>query len=231
MQEHLRNLTRRILDAQEEERKEISRELHDEIAQVLTAINVRLSALKLEASRNGKGLRGKIANTQRLVNRSVEIIHRFARELRPAMLDNLGLNPALRAYLQLHGKRAGIPVEFTTVADVERLPNRKRTVLYRVAQEALTNVIRHAHARHVAVRIRKASGAIVMEVRDDGAAFDVRRILSSKKLKRLGLIGMRERVEMVGGSFAVESVRGKGTLVQARIPLNGARHRPGAGSK
>ncbi len=231
MQAHLRHLTRQILMAQEEERKEISRELHDDIAQVLTAINVRLAALKLEASRNVKGLRGKIATTQRLVERSVEIVHRFARELRPALLDNLGLNAALRAYVQRFIKRSNISVRFTTVTAVEQLTNHKRTVLYRVAQEALTNVMRHANAKRASLTLKKVSGNIVMNVRDNGNAFDIGRILSSKKFKRLGLIGMRERLEMVGGTFTVKSVQGKGTLVQAIVPENAFKHGSNGGLK
>jgi signal transduction histidine kinase len=225
MQVHLRHLSHQILLAQEEERKEISRELHDDIAQVLTSINVRLASLKLEATRDAKGLKGKIAHTQRLVKRSVEIVHRFARELRPALLDNLGLNPALRAYVQQYIHKSGIPVQFTAVSAVDGLTNRKQTVLYRVAQEALTNVARHAHAHHVTIRIKKVREVIVMEIHDDGNAFDVQ-ILATKKFKRLGLIGMRERMEMVGGSFTIESLRGKGTTIQASLPLSGGRLLP-----
>ncbi len=149
MQEHLRRLSHQILSAQEEERKKISRELHDEIGQTLTAINVKLATLKKEATVNTKGLKKKIASTQRLVEKSMNIVHRFARELRPPLLDDLGLIPALHSFMKGFTKRTGIPVHFTAFAAVEQLDSDKRTVLYRVAQEALTNVAKHAHASRV----------------------------------------------------------------------------------
>ena len=114
LQEQLRHLSRQILPAQEEERKRISRELHDEIAQILTGINVRLAALKMEATVNTKGLKRKIARTQRLVEKSVDIVHRFARELRPAVLDDLGLIPALHSFMKDFAKRTGIRIHFTS---------------------------------------------------------------------------------------------------------------------
>ena len=220
MQEQLRQLHRQVLLAQEEERKAISRELHDEIAQTLAAINIHLAALKIEAAVNTKGLSKKIANTQRLVERSVKIVHRFARELRPTVLDDLGIIPATHTYLKDFMKRTSIHVQFTAFAGVEQLNGTKRTVLFRVAQEALTNVAQHAEATHVKVYIKKVAAGICMEVHDNGKGFDVERLRFSKKNKRLGLIGMRERVEMVGGSFNVESDSEAGTSIIARIPLD-----------
>ena len=220
MQEQLRHLSRQVLLAQEEERKEISRELHDEIAQTLAGINIHLAALKIEAVANTKGLSKKIANTQRLVERSVKIVHRFARELRPTVLDDLGLIPALHSYMKDFSKRTGIQVEFTAFAGVERLNSTKRTVLYRVAQAALANIAQHAQANRIKVHIKKIASAVCMEVNDDGISFEVSRVLLAKTNKRLGLIGMRERVEMVGGIFKVKSAPGKGTTIQANIPFN-----------
>ena len=220
MQEQLRHLSRQILLTQEEERKEISRELHDEISQTLAGINVHLAALKVEAAVNTKGLSKKIASTQRLVERSVKIVHRFALELRPTVLDDLGIIPALHSYMKDFTKRTGIHIQFTAFAGVEQLNSTKRTVLFRVAQAALANVAQHAHATRVKVNIKKLSGAICMEINDDGKSFEVERVLFTKRNKRLGLIGMRERVEMVGGSFSIESAPGKGTTVQAQLPFN-----------
>jgi signal transduction histidine kinase len=219
MQEQLRHLSHQILWAQEEERKQISRELHDEIAQTLAGINVYLAALKTDATGNRGSLIRNIARTQRLVEKSVDIVHRFARELRPALLDDLGLIPALHSFLNAYTKRTRIHIRFTAFAGVERLNGNKRTVLYRVAQEALTNVARHARANRVEVSLRKFPGAVRMEIRDDGKSFRVDRVLSAKKNRHLGLLGMRERVEMVGGSFSVESEPGKGTTIHAQIPV------------
>ena len=220
MQEQLRHLSRQILLTQEEERKEISRELHDEIAQTLAGINVHLAALKVEAASSTKGLSKKIALTQRLVERSVNIVHRFALELRPTVLDDLGIIPALHSYMKDFSKRTGIHIQFTAFAGVEELTSTKRTVLFRVAQAALANVAQHAAAARVKVNIKRLPRGICMEINDNGKAFDVERVLFAKRNKRLGLIGMRERVEMVGGSFSIESAPGKGTIVLAQIPFN-----------
>jgi signal transduction histidine kinase len=220
MQEQLRHLSRQLLLTQEEERKQISRELHDEIAQTLTGINVHLATLKMEAAVSTEGLKTKIVRTQRLVEKSVNIVHRFARELRPTLLDDLGLIPALHSFMKGLTKRTGLRIRFTAFAGVERLNSAKRTVLYRVAQSALANVAQHAHASRVNVSIRKLPGAVRMELHDNGNGFEVERVLFAKRHKRLGLLGMRERVEMVGGSFAVESAPGKGTTIRALIPVN-----------
>ena len=219
MQEQLRRLSRQILSAQEEERKEISRELHDVIAQTLTGINVRLAALKKEAAVNTMTLGRNIASTQRLVEKSVNIVHQFARELRPAVLDDLGLIPALHSFMKNFTARTGVHADLTAFAEVEKLEMARRTVLFRVAQEALTNVARHAKASRAEVSIQKLDGAARMEIKDDGQSFQVERILHSKGDKRLGLLGMRERVEMVGGAFCVESAPGQGTTVRVEMPF------------
>jgi signal transduction histidine kinase len=219
LQEQLRRLSRQVLSAQEEERKEISRELHDVIAQTLTGINVRLAALKKEAAINTKGLDRNIARTQKLVEKSVNIVHQFARELRPAVLDDLGLIPALHSYMKHFIERSGVRAHLRAFADVEHFDTAKRTVLYRIAQESLTNVARHAKASRVEVSIRKLHNAVCMEIKDDGRSFQVERKLNGSGNKRLGLLGMRERVEMVGGTFCVESAPGHGTTVRVEIPV------------
>ena len=220
LQEQLRRLSRQILSAQEEERKEISRELHDVIAQTLTGINVRLAALKKEATVNTKTLDRNIASTQRLVEKSVNIVHQFARELRPAVLDDLGLIPALHSFIKSFTARTGVRTRLTAFAAVEQLEMARRTVLYRVAQEALTNVARHAKASQAEVNIQKLHDGACMEIKDDGKSFPVDRVLGAKGNKRLGLLGMRERVEMVGGTFCVESAPDHGTTVRVEMPFN-----------
>jgi len=219
MQEQLRLLSRQLLSAQEEERKMISRELHDQIAQTLTGINVRLASLKTEDTLNNKGLQEKISSTQRLVEKSVDIVHRFARELRPAVLDDLGLVPALHSFMKSFATRTGVRPSLTAFAAVEQLDTPKRTVLYRVAQEALTNVGRHAQASRVDVSIQKLRGDVRMEIKDNGKSFDVQGALHVNGNKRLGLLGMRERVEMVDGTFCVESAPGQGTTIRVEIPF------------
>jgi signal transduction histidine kinase len=219
LQEQLRQLSRQILSAQEEERKEISRELHDVIAQTLTGINVRLAALCKEAALNTKGLDRNIVLTQKLVEKSVDIVHRFARELRPAVLDDLGLIPALHSFMKNFTTRTGVRTFLTAFVGVEEMAADRRTVLFRVAQEALTNVARHAKATCVKVSFKKTPEGICMKIKDDGKSFQVERTLHANGGKRLGLLGMRERLEMVGGKFDVVSTPGQGTTVSAQIPF------------
>ena len=221
MQEQLRHLSRQLLLTQEEERKRISRELHDEIAQTLVGINVHLASLTMQDTVDLKQLRTKITQTQRLVEKSVEIVHRFARELRPTVLDDLGLIPALQSFIREFIQRTGIRINFTAFARVDQLNSTQRTVLYRVTQSALANVHKHAHASQVKVSIRKLGGTIRLEIHDDGKSFEVQRVLLAKRHKRLGLLGSRERVEMVGGKFGIESAPGKGTTIRAEIPISG----------
>lgn len=227
MQHELRLLSRRVLSVQEEERKRISRELHDVIAQMLTGINVRLATLKIDAAASTRGLGRKISRTQRMVEKSVDVVHRFARELRPAILDDLGLIPALHSFLKRFIKETGIRASLTAFAGVEKLSAAKRTVLYRVAQEALTNVARHARAGRVDVNIRLLRNAVHMQVKDDGRSFDADRTMRAKANRSMGLLGMRERVEMVGGSFNVVSSPGKGTSIETRVPFRNGGEIPG----
>jgi signal transduction histidine kinase len=217
----LRHLSHRILQAQEEERKRISRDLHDQVAQALVGINVHLEALSQEAAISSKGLKSKIARTQRLVEKSVNVVHRFARELRPPVLDDLGLIPALHSFLKDFTKMTGIRIHFTsfTSSPIRELDSAASTVLYRLVQEALTNVARHAQARHVNIALQKVTGAIQLAITDDGKGFDAQRVLFGNSQNRLGVLGMRERVQMIGGQCSLESAPGKGTTVCAVIPL------------
>lgn len=225
MQHHLRRLSHELLSAQEEERKRISRELHDRVAQALIAINVKLEVLRKDATINISGLKQTLAGTQSLLDQSLSEVHRFARELRPPLLDDLGLAPALHSYAKAFTKRTRVPIRFTVFAEIEALDGDRRTAIYRVIQEALTNVAKHAKATLVEVNITKVRGVVRLTIRDNGKAFRVERALDPPKLKRLGLLGMRERIEMIGGSFSIESAPGKGTTVSAEIPFSKPRKR------
>jgi len=223
MQEELRHLSRQLLSAQEVERRKISRELHDVIAQTLSGINVRLAELQAESETSGEMLCQKIESTRALVEKSVEIVHRFARELRPSVLDDLGLIPALEAHMQSFMQETGVRVKLTAFGGIEESDNATLTILYRIAQEALANVARHAHASHAEVSIVDLDGGIRMEIKDDGIGFEVDGKSCAKKTIRLGLLGMKERIEMIGGSFGIESAPGKSTTIRVEIP-------PAAGS-
>ncbi len=215
MEAEMRSMSRQLLTAQEEERGRISRELHDVIAQTLSGISVRLSTLELESKTaiSRLDLQQSIADTQQLVKQSVDVVHRFARDLRPTMLDDLGLIPALRTHLRDYMEATGIRASLTVFAGVERCDSGIRTALYRVAQEALTNVARHAHATRVDVSIREIDGRVCMRIEDDGSGFD-----ATGKTSRLGLMGMRERIEMIGGVFSLTSAPGRPTTIQVEIP-------------
>jgi len=221
MEEQLQRLSRRILSAQEEERTRISHDLHDEVAQVMTGIHLHLATLKKGAITNTRDLEKKIAHTQRLVEKAVNIMHRFAGQLRPPALDDLGLFPTLHSYITDFATQTRLAIRFTsfTRGRIEKLDGAKRIVLYRIVQEALTNVAKHAKASLVTVSLRKLRGIIRIEIKDDGKSFQVKGGIPARRKKGLGLLGMRERVEMVGGHFAVESSPGKGTTIRAEIPL------------
>jgi signal transduction histidine kinase len=222
MQQQLRRLTQKILTAQEDERRKISRELHDDVVQLLAGVSVQLAALTLDRTLDLRGLRQKITRTRRLVERSIEAVHRFARELRPAMLDDLGLVAALRSFVKTLRAARRLHVRITAYPGIEKVDKERRTILFRVSQEALTNIARHAHATAAQISIRRTPRVIALVIKDDGVSFDVDRVLASRSRKGLGLLGMRERVEMVGGQLAITSAPGSGTVVRALIPLPAA---------
>ena len=220
MQENLRYLSSQILNVQEEERKRISRELHDEVGQSLTAVNVNLAVLKKAVRGKGRQLRRKITDAQNLLEQTMESVHNFARELRPAMLDDLGLIPALRSFVKSFAERTGVRVGFSANSEVEKMDIEQKTVLYRIAQESLTNVAKHAQASQGRVVLRKCQQGIRMEISDNGRSFRVEQHTSAKPKakKRLGLLGMQERVRLANGKFSIESASGKGTRIRVWIP-------------
>jgi two-component system, chemotaxis family, CheB/CheR fusion protein len=218
MQRKLRLLTHRMIGVQEEERKSISRELHDEVVQTLVGISVELASLGENARKGGPHLKECVTRTQRLVEGSIDAVHRFARELRPAVLDNLGLVAALQAFSESLQARKGLKIQLSAQDDVDVLDGDRGAVLYRVAQEALNNVARHAHATVARVNLTANKRGVRMEITDDGRSFSVEDALRTNSSKRLGLIGMRERLEMVGGRLTLASSLGRGTSVIAELP-------------
>ena len=219
MQENLRNLSNQILHVQEAERKRISRELHDEVGQALTALDTNLAMLQRNGALDRELLKQRVGDMHTLLSHTMECVHRFARELRPAMLDELGLVPALRSYLKRFAERTGLRVHFKAGPEAEKLDDEQKTVLFRVCQESLTNVARHAQASHVTATLRQLGNGVRMQITDDGKAFCVEQQLSGKGKKRLGLLGMQERVRLVNGRFAIKSVPGKGTTVTVEVPF------------
>ena len=217
-EKQLRQLSHEILLTQEEERKRISRELHDTVLQTLVGISIHLASLTPKSGDNPTSLRRKIAETQLLVEKSLAMVHRFAVELRPAVLDDLGLIPAIQSFIKDFIKRTGVRVDLIAYDAVNQLSIDQSAVLYRVALEAFNNVAIHAQATSVEVEIKKLPDWVSMTIKDDGKSFDVKRLLRTKGNERLGLLGMRERLEMIGGKFSIKSSPGHGTTVIARIP-------------
>ncbi len=230
MQERLRQLSHQILHAQEAERKRISRELHDKIAQTLVGINVHLESLAHTVKTKPAQIQRKITRTQRLVEQLVADVHQYSLELRPSVLDDLGLIPALHSHLKLFAAQSGVRATLTAYAEIERLDQDQRMVLFRIAQEALTNVARHAHASRVEVSIHKQPDGVCLRISDNGQAFDVNHSLRTQGKNQLGLLGMRERLEMVGGHLEIISTPDTGTVILARIPFDTSRAARAKGS-
>ena len=224
MQANLRELSAQVLSAQEDERKRISRELHDEIGQALIAINVTISMLKRQAI-SDPAFQSNVADAERLLARTMEKVHSFARELRPAMLDHLGLQSALRALILEFTRQTGIRTELVPHAHLSRLDGRREEVFFRVAQEALSNAFKHAGATAVKIEFTSKNDDFSMEIGDDGCSFSVEEKLGGKFTGRLGILGMQERVRHVDGSFAIESVSGSGTRICVTVPLGAQAHR------
>lgn len=221
MEESLRDLSGQVLTAQEEERKRISRDLHDEIGQTLTAVNVTIAILKKHAL-GDRNFEEKVSEAEKLLAQSMETVHRFARELRPAMLDHLGVQSALRAHLTNFNRQTGIQVDLVPHPALAQINGQRSEAIFRVAQEALSNVFKHAQATRVKIEFTATTDIIQMEIADNGRSFSVEEKLGGqKRTGRLGLLGMQERLRLVGGTFTIQSAPGRGTRVFVELPLIG----------
>lgn len=217
--DRLQVLSRRLVEVQEIERSRIARELHDEAGQALTSLAVNLRLLEQEADRS-EAVRARVAELKQMTSSVLEGLHRLAIDLRPASLDHLGLVAALRQYIQSFGQQYGLTMQFEPVRlDDERMPPDAEIALYRIVQEALTNVARHAKANRADVILERRGDRVVVMIWDNGIGFEPDVALQSD---RLGLIGMRERAEMLGGTFDVESEIGKGTTIIVEVPYANA---------
>lgn len=222
LQQHrglLQKLSEQVLAAQEDERKRIARELHDETAQALTTLLIRLKIL--EKARTAAEMRGQIDELRQLTADTLEAVRKLAVELRPATLDDLGLVAALEAYTEAYGARMPVGVDFAARGfgnDDARLPPQVELVMYRVVQEALTNAAKHADAKHVHVELQRLPHEVVAMVDDDGEGFNVEEMMRSRD-RGLGLFGMQERLALVQGQLIIDSSPGNGTRVHARVPM------------
>lgn len=208
----LRRALNRSVDLQEDERKRLSRELHDEIGQALTSILIRLRTLQVDAE--GEASRLQLDELRELTAQTIEELRRISMDLRPAALDNLGIIPALRWYVKRASEMSGIPIRFSAPEKTSRLAPDIELALYRIAQEGVTNAIRHADARAIEVTLEGNPDAIHLSVADNGIGFN-----PSVRDQGLGLIGIRERVELLDGSFKVTTAPGAGTRLWIEIPV------------
>jgi PAS domain S-box-containing protein len=214
-----RALQQRLDTAQEDERRRIARELHDQMGQHLSALGLGLKMVKDETP-DPSPARARLQTLLTLTDQIGREVHDLALELRPTALDDLGLRVAVANYVEGWGERAGVEVDFhATGLDGDRLPAPVETALYRVVQEALANVLKHAGAGRVNVALVLAPGHVSAVVEDDGVGFDPDAAPDPAGGHRLGLLGMRERVALVGGSLSVESAPGRGTTIIARVLL------------
>jgi signal transduction histidine kinase len=207
-----RDALRRVVEAQELERTRLARELHDETGQALTSVLLGLRSVETAAS--PEELNAALAHVRELVVGATQDVRRLAVELRPSALDDFGLVPALERLLGGFGEKSGIAVDLESRLGDERLPGEVETTLYRIVQEALTNVGKHAQAKRVSVVLTRRGDGLSAVIDDDGCGFDF-----NAGGTGLGLVGMRERVALVGGRMTIESREGAGTTIQVEVPL------------
>ncbi len=215
-------LLREIFSIQEEERRRIARELHDETSQVLASLTANLEAVSGMLPDSADKTRTILRKAQALSVSILDEIHRLIYELRPSLLDDLGLVAATRWLADISLRQAGIAVNFRTVGQERRLPSQLEATLFRVIQEGVHNIARHAHAKNAGLSLHFKKSTIRVHIKDDGRGFDVEEAISSKDRPRgLGLLGMKERVELVNGTLSIRSrPGGGGTEISIEIPLN-----------
>jgi signal transduction histidine kinase len=212
-------LLRKVIAAQEDERKRLARELHDETTQQLTALGLHLDMLA-RASGEGSPAAGRVREARALVDRMIDELHRVIFDLRPSMLDDLGLLAAIHSYAERRLAPRGIAVRFEFPDVHPDLAPEARTAIFRVVQEALSNIERHAQAETVLVACAVADDRLTIEVEDDGIGFDPSEVQQPRASGRgLGLLGMRERLSLLGGSIDVESEKGQGTRIVVSVPI------------
>ena len=220
--EELKRLTARLFQSLELERRRIARELHDEAGQALTGINFTLDTIGKGLSAESDSTKQLINDVKKQINQTYQDIRRLSYTLHPALLSDLGLEPALDSYMTGIAKHTEMNIDFKMVGFKKRLRPEIETVLYRLSQEALTNTLKHSGAKHFKLSIIKGYPHIIFAAEDDGVGFDSSEFNRHKDT--LGLLSMRERASMLGGSFSMRASKGKGTHIRIKIPLNESRH-------
>jgi two-component system sensor histidine kinase UhpB len=217
--EHRQAVSSQILRALEDERKRIARELHDETSQSLTSIMVNLEVVEKQLVDLPDEVTARIRLTKEIASRTLDETRRLMFDLRPSVLDDLGLVPALRWFINHRVQPMGLQVELHTHGLEERLSEALETPLFRILQEAINNAVKHAKATQLQVRLKRQPGRIVGTIKDDGEGFDQDEAFHRPDEDRgLGLFGMRERAALIGGTVKIESAPGKGTTVRISVP-------------
>ena len=214
-EEELRRLSQQLVRAQEEERRVISRDLHDQVGQVLTALRISLGNSELFAKECGGRVSQELELAKRLLAQALRATRDLAMGLRPAMLDDLGLQAALEWHVRQQEKVCGVPIRLEVDGALEQLSEGQRTCVYRIVQEALNNAAKHSRAKNIAVKISCTAGEVAVDVKDDGMGLEN----ANGKPRGLGLLGIRERVGELGGKLVIESSSTRGTSLSARFPL------------
>ncbi len=212
-----REYLRRLVTAQEAERQRIARELHDETGQALTAIGLGLRGVSGMLRMDELKARQSIGHLEGLVTHSMDELQRLIGDLRPSHLDDLGLPATLRWYANEVQSRTTIQVTVEVSGEPRPIPSAANTALFRLAQEALTNVVKHAEAGHARMRVAYGEKEVLLQVEDDGRGFDITRVRDQAS-QAWGLVGMEERASLLGGEFKLESILGKGTCVSVSFP-------------
>jgi signal transduction histidine kinase len=211
--QELRSLSAKLVTTQENERKNLSRELHDAVGQSLSAVQFELHDLAVVISPQQEQLRGRVDRIRELVESSLAMIRNMARLLRPTMLDDLGLAAALEGQAREISRSTGVQIDVRASGLSAELPDEHKTCVFRIAQEALNNVCRHANADSVKITLETSDTWVLVTIQDDGRGF------RPDQTKGLGLIGMHERVENLGGTLGIRSEPGQGTRIEARLPF------------
>jgi signal transduction histidine kinase len=206
---------RRLNETLEEEIKRIAHAVHDEAGQLLVAVRLALADVERESP---KTQQEHFKQIEQLLDQVEEQLRRYSHDLRPTILDDLGWLPAIRVLAERVSKRANLSVGVKTTFE-GRLPGAVEIAIYRIVQEALTNISKHAKARRVSIQVRRSGGALSCSIRDDGTGFDPAAVRSDRSRSGLGLIGMQERLSAIGGMLAIESAPGRGTKLLIRVPV------------
>ncbi len=211
----IRKLTGYLQDIREEERTHIAREIHDELGQQLTVLKMDVSWVLKKMNKEDKDIERKIRGLLEMLDSTVRSVRRISSQLRPSVLDDLGLVAAMEWHLKEFEQRSGIFTVLKAPESAKQMPDTVKTGLFRIFQESLTNVARHAEAKKVEVNLQYSGKQLILSIADDGKGFD-RRMADTKRT--LGILGMKERTVMMGGSYEIESIPGRGTTVLVTIP-------------